>query len=119
MTQSNPPAALLRLLTPRLPQMLSALRTFVLDESPSLEKTPADRCCGIVAAEWRKRGARVERLPQTHRGDHLRITWPPQKSSAGGQLLVLSHYDTVYAAGTLAQMPFRISAGKAYGPGTF
>jgi len=119
MTQSNLPAALLRILTPRLPKMLTALRTFVLAESPSLEKAPADRCCAIVAAAWRKRGARVERLPQKHRGDHLRITWQSQKSRTAGQLLVLGHYDTVYATGALAKMPFRISAGKVRGPGTF
>jgi len=119
MTQSNLPAALLRILAPRLPQMLAALRTFVLAESPSLEKAPADRCCAIVAAAWRKRVAHVQRLPQKHRGDHLRITWQPQKSRTAGQLLVLGHYDTVYATGTLAKMPFRISAGKVYGPGTF
>lgn len=119
MTEANSPAALLRILKPRLPQMLSVLRTFVLAESPSLEKAPADRCCAIVAAEWRKRGARVERLAQKHRGDHLRITWRSQKSRAAGQLLVLGHYDTVYATRTLAKMPFRLSAGKAYGPGTF
>ena len=120
MTESNLPAALLRLLKPRLPQMLSVLRTFVLAESPSLEKSPADRCCAIVAAQWRKQGAHVERLAQKHRGDHLRMTWQPQqKSRPTGQLLVLGHYDTVYATGTLAKMPFRVSAGKAYGPGTF
>jgi len=119
MTEANSPAALLRLLRPRLPQMLSVLRTFVVAESPSLEKTPSDRCCGIVAAEWRKQGVRVERLAQKHRGDHLRITWQQPKSRAAGQLLVLGHYDTVYATGTLAKMPFRLSAGKAYGPGTF
>lgn len=119
MTDSNSPAALLRTLKPRLPQMLSVLRTFVLAESPSLEKAPADRCCALVAAEWRKRGARVERLAQKHRGDHLRITWQSKNSRAAGQLLVLGHYDTVYATGTLAKMPFRLSAGKAYGPGTF
>ena len=119
MTEANSPAALLRFLKPRLPQMLAVLRTFVLAESPSLEKTPADRCCGIVAAEWRKQGARVERLAQMHRGDHLRITWQQPKPRAAGQLLVLGHYDTVHATGTLAKMPFRLSAGKAYGPGTF
>ena len=119
MTEANSPAALLRLLKPRLPQMLSLLRTFVLAESPSLEKAPADRCCAIVAAEWRKQGARVERLAQRYRGDHLRITWESPKARAAGQLLVLGHYDTVYATGTLAKMPFRLSAGKAYGPGTF
>jgi glutamate carboxypeptidase len=119
MPESNLPAALLRIVKPRLPQMLSVLRTFVRAESPSLEKSPADRCCAIVAQEWRKHGARVERLAQKHRGDHLRITWQAQKSRSAGQLLVLGHYDTVYAAGTLAQMPFRVSGGKAYGPGTF
>jgi glutamate carboxypeptidase len=119
MPPSSFPAALLRPLQPRLPQMLSVLRAFVMAESPSLEKSPADRCCAIIAKEWRKLGARVERIAQKHRGDHLRITWQPQTSRAAGQLLVLGHYDTVYATGTLAKMPFRVSAGKAYGPGTF
>ena len=119
MTDSNLPTTLLRLLQPRLPQMLTLLRTFVLAESPSLEKAPADRCCGIIAEEWRKLGTRVQRIAQKHRGDHLRITWQPQKSHSAGQLLVLGHYDTVYGSGTLAKMPFRVSAGKAYGPGTF
>jgi glutamate carboxypeptidase len=119
MTESSLPAALLRMLKPRLPQMLSALRTFVLAESPSLEKSPADRCCTIVAEAWRKHGTRVERLAQRHRGDHLRITWQAPESRAVGQLLVLGHYDTVYATGTLAKMPFRVSGGRAYGPGTF
>jgi glutamate carboxypeptidase len=119
MTQSNFPAALLRVLTPRLPQMLSVLRALVLTESPSLEKSAADRCCGTIAKTWRKNGTRVERIAQKHRGDHLRIIWQPHKSRAAGQLLVLGHYDTVYSTGTLASMPFRVSAGKAYGPGAF
>src|SRR6266481_5965998 len=119
MPEANSPAALLHFIKPRLPQMLRVLRTFVLAESPSLEKSPADRCCAIIAAEWRKHGARVERLAQKHRGDHLRITWQPPQSRPAGQLLVLGHYDTVYATGALAKMPFRLSAGKAYGPGTF
>src|SRR6266478_5056088 len=119
MTKSNLPAALLQLLEPRLPQMLSLLRTFVVAESPSLGKSPADRCCSILAEEWRKHATRVQRIAQKHRGDHLRITWQPRKSRSAGQLLVLGHYDTVYATGTLAKMPFRLSAGKAYGPGAF
>ena len=106
-------------MTPRLPAMLATLRDFVAAESPSLEKTAADRCCRVIAAEWRRRGARVERLANKHRGDLLRVTWWPQKSRPQRQLLVLGHYDTVYARGTLAKMPFRIAAGKAYGPGTF
>ncbi|HEX4546469.1 MAG TPA: M20 family metallopeptidase [Candidatus Acidoferrum sp.] len=107
------------MLKPRLPQMLSTLRRFVVAESPSFEKAAADRCCGLVAEEWGKQGVRVERITQKHRGDHLRITYWPNKVHSGGQLLVLGHYDTVYSSGTLHKMPFRISAGKAYGPGIF
>src|SRR5882762_1850408 len=110
---------LLELLKPQLPQMLATLRQFVTAESPSLEKAAADRCCGIIAAEWNKHGARVERIAQKHRGDLLRITYKPNKPRLSSQLLVLGHYDTVYSTGTLAKMPFRIKGGKAYGPGTF
>jgi glutamate carboxypeptidase len=113
------PRKLLQVLTPRLPEMLATLRSLVVSESPSLEKAAADRCCAVIAAEWGRHGARIERIAQKHRGDHLRITWWPEKSRPQGQLLVLGHYDTVYATGTLAKMPFRVSGGKVYGPGTF
>jgi len=103
----------------KLPQMISVLRRFVICESPSLEKAAADRCCGVIASEWKKRDVRVERVVKKERGDLLRLTWWPDKSRPQGQLLVLGHYDTVYASGTLAKMPFRVSGGKVYGPGTF
>ncbi len=119
MRESHPAKTFLKMLTPRLPEMLSRLRNFVVVESPSLEKPAADRCCGVIAGEWSKRGVRVERIVQKHRGDHLRVTWWPGKSRPGGQLLVLGHYDTVYSTGTLAKMAFRVASGKAYGPGTF
>ncbi|MGB2590847.1 MAG: M20 family metallopeptidase [Candidatus Acidiferrum sp.] len=113
------PKELLRLLKPRLPEMLSVLKKLVLVESPSLEKAPSDRCCALLAAEWRKTGARVDRIALKHRGDQLRITWWPHKSRPVGQLFVLGHYDTVYASGSLSRMPFRVSGAKAYGPGVF
>jgi glutamate carboxypeptidase len=119
MSEAFPAKVFLQILKPTLPQMLSTLRDFVVAESPSLEKAPADRCCSVIAAQWRKRGARVERVANKHRGDLLRVIWWPQKSRLHGQLLVLGHYDTVYARGTLARTPFRIAAGKVYGPGTF
>ena len=108
-----------KFLQPTLPQMIDTLHRFVIAESPSLEKACADRCCEIIAAEWRKYGLEVHRIPQENRGDHLRIVSPSNSSRAKGQLLVLGHYDTVYASGTLPKMPFRLSAGRAYGPGTF
>lgn len=99
--------------------MLATLEQLVRVESPSLEKVPCDRCCTLLQKEWRKRGATVERIAQRHRGDQLRITWRAQTPRPAGQFLVLGHYDTVYSSGTLSKMPFRISRGKAYGPGTF
>jgi glutamate carboxypeptidase len=99
--------------------MLRVLRRFVTSESPSLEKAAADRCCTLVAKRWRRLGARVERIQQRNRGDHLRVTSAPDDSRLAGQLFVLGHYDTVYPTGTVKAMPFRISGGKAYGPGIF
>lgn len=119
MSDPTLPLEFLRVLKPQLPDMLRVLKRFVTSESPSLEKAAADRCCTVVAKEWRRSGAHVERVPQKHRGDHLRIAFAPDKSRPAGQLFVLGHYDTVYSTGTLKEMPFCISGGKAYGPGIF
>lgn len=100
--------------------MITTLQRFTLAESPSLEKGPTDRCCEVIATEWRRQGLAVQRIAQKGRGDHLRIVATPKASTkAKKQVLVLGHYDTVYASGTLEKMPFRIAAGKAYGPGVF
>ncbi len=119
MLDPHVPRDFLNALKPRVPEMLTVLRQFVNAESPSLEKAAADHCCGIIAEEWWKRDARVERMEQKHRGDHLRVLYAPDRSQPAGQLTVLGHYDTVYSRGALAKMPFRISGGQAYGPGTF
>jgi glutamate carboxypeptidase len=119
MPDSHSPKEFLRFLKPRLPEMLATLRRFVIAESPSLEKSAADRCCGVIGKEWSSNATRVERISQKHRGDVLRITHTPAKFRPSGQLLVLGHYDTVYSTGTLAKMPFRVKGGRAFGPGTF
>jgi glutamate carboxypeptidase len=119
MTQSSVPRILYNSLKPRLPQMLDLLRELTLLESPSTEKAPADRCCGFLADQWMLRGGIIHILRQERHGDHLRVVWPATVTRPDGQVLVLGHYDTVYPTGSLAKMPFRISGGKAFGPGTF
>jgi glutamate carboxypeptidase len=99
--------------------MTRLLRVFVRAESPSFDKAAVDRFGRIIAAEWRRRGATVTRLRQRDRGDHIRAEWNPHGTGARGQILVLGHLDTVYGLGTLARMPFRLSRGRAFGPGTF
>jgi glutamate carboxypeptidase len=115
----SPILSLLEWLRPRESAMTLLLRQFVRAESPSLDKAAVDRFGRIVAAEWRKRGARVSILRQSERGDHIRAEWDPSGNGTKGQILVLGHLDTVYGLRTIARMPFRLSRGRAYGPGTF
>src|ERR1700688_3603829 len=119
MKESNSILPLVEWLRPHEGAMRRLLEKFVRAESPSFDKTAVDRLGRIVAAEWRRRGARVTILRQRERGNHLRAEWNPLGNRARGQTLVLGHLDTVYALGTLARMPFRLSRGRAYGPGTF
>lgn len=99
--------------------MVEVLGALVLCESPSFDKAAVDRCGAIVAREWKKRGARVQILKQRKRGNHVRVEIAPPSGKSRGQLLVIGHLDTVYDLGTLRKMPFRVSGGRAYGPGTF
>ena len=118
-SHNNSPGELLDVLRPRENQMVELLRAFVECESPSADKAAVDRFGEIVAAEWRKRGALVELIAQGDRGNHVRAETAAADRNAKGQILVLGHLDTVYPIGTLAQMPFRVSGGRAWGPGTF
>jgi len=113
------PSALLAALELQHPGMLRTLRRFVLAESPSTEKRACDFCAELIAANWAKRDADVTLLPQKNRGAHIRVTWWLGTARPEGQLLVLGHYDTVYATGTLKTMPFRVRGGRAFGPGVF
>lgn len=111
--------ALFEWLRPREAAIARLLGQFVRAESPSFDKAAVNRFGKMVAAEWRRRGATVKLVRQRERGDHVRAEWNPPGTRAKGQILVLGHLDTVYEIGTLARMPFRVSRGRAYGPGAF
>ena len=100
-------------------QMVRLLGQFVRAESPSTDKAAVDRFGRFVAAEWRRRGARVRILRQRACGNHVRAELFLGHGRPHGQILILGHLDTVYDVGTLARMPFRIARGRAWGPGTF
>ena len=111
--------SLLGWLRAREQAMTGLLGRFVRAESSSFDKAAVDRFGRIVASEWKKRGATVTLLRQRERGDHVRAEWRPRGNRATPQILVLGHLDTVYNAGTITRMPFRVSRGRAWGPGTF
>jgi glutamate carboxypeptidase len=110
---------LLNWLRAREEAMTRLLGRFVRAESPSFDKEAVDRFGAILGAECRRRGAKVTLLRQQNRGDHIRAEWRSAAGKTAGQILVLGHLDTVYELGTLERMPFRISRGRAYGPGVF
>lgn len=113
------PRQLLHDLRRREDAMLRLLGRLVRVESPSDDQAAVNRLGRLLAAEWRRRSARVRFLPAAERGHHLRIEVGPRRKKPGGQILVLGHLDTVYPLGTLARMPFRVARGRAFGPGTF
>jgi len=110
---------ILRELRGRQDEMVKLLGEFVRCESPSHVKCAVDACAAMVAREWQRRGANVRILRQRERGNHVRAEIWDGAGRASGQIMVLGHTDTVYPLGTLVKMPFRVAAGRAWGPGTF
>jgi len=111
--------ASLRELKSRRREMVRLLGEFVQCESPSYDKALVDRFGEVVQAEWKRRDAKIRVLRQARHGDHMRAEVWLGEGQPKGQIMVLGHIDTVYQAGTLAKMPFRISRGCAWGPGAF
>jgi glutamate carboxypeptidase len=99
--------------------MLRLLGRFVRAESPSFDKAAVDSFGRIVAAEWRKCGARVQVLKQEERGNHLLVRLWRGPGRPSGRILLLGHLDTVYDKGALTSMPFKVARGRAWGPATF
>jgi glutamate carboxypeptidase len=99
--------------------MLRMLRRFVECESPSTDKAAVDRVGQLIAEAACERGARLRLLPSRVTGNHLRAEFAAPSPRTARQILLLAHMDTVWPLGTLAQMPFRVRHGRAYGPGTF
>ena len=97
--------------------ILDAVRRLVEEEASSRDKPRLDAFAAGLARRYEAAGARAEIVANPDGGDHVRA------QLAGGEgarpALVLCHYDTVWPAGALAAHPFRVEAGKAYGPGIF
>lgn len=95
--------------------LMDTIEALVRLESPSTDKAAVDRCGAELARRLTAAGARVDRLPQQNRGDHLRADF----GGSGPQITLLGHFDTVWPVGQLQQMPFREEDGRLYGPGIF
>ena len=99
---------------------LRLLEALVTVESPSADVDRNLRVAARLRSELELRGVSVERHPAHGYGEHL-VARVEGESSARAPLLVIGHMDTVYAVGTLTQVPFAIEAAndRVCGPGTY
>jgi len=104
-----------------LDAMLRCLKTAVKIESPSSSKPHLDRMADFFAAEIHKIHGTTQILEHPTAGSGvIGEFWggtKSRRSKAEKAILLVGHLDTVWDVGTLARMPFRISKGRAYGPG--
>ena len=103
------------LFTARRDSMLSDLEALVMRESPSGDPSLVGELARWIAARLTRAGIAASCVPCAGRGDAVRAQIGPGRGGA----LLLGHLDTVWPAGTLAGIPFRIENGVARGPGVF
>src|SRR5258708_15106771 len=95
-------------------------------ESPSGDVARLGVLRDVLADRLARLGGTVELLPGDA-GDHVRAQFPAAfpdagraaagRAQAGGHILVVGHYDTVWEAGWLASHPFEMRGLVATGPG--
>ena len=119
---------LLSALSGEQPRMEEMLGRFVRIESPTSDPEATARMGDEAVsaltdgAPGLLNGASVSRVAGTNggtrRGPHVRVR-VPGAAPREKPLLLLGHLDTVWAHGTLNEIPFRIDAGVARGPGVY
>jgi len=109
------PAGLLARFAARREAMVDDLGELVRRESPSADAAAVTALAAWVAGRLAAAGVAAERVAFEGCGDGVVARIGPE---SGGTLL-LGHLDTVWPAGTLAEIPFRVEDGTALGPGDF
>ena len=102
--------------TRQRPEMLEMIADLVQVESPTEDPAAVNRCVRLVEKWIRQSGGKSKRSRQSAAGDLLVGRFGPVRSTLK-PLMLLGHLDTVWPLGTLRKMPFRLRAGRAWGPG--
>jgi glutamate carboxypeptidase len=95
--------------------VLQLTESLARHESPSTDKQALDRLGAWLAGELTRHGWSVETIHQATAGNHIRATI----GAGPRQVLLLGHFDTVWAVGQIARMPVRREDGRLFGPGVF
>ena len=98
--------------------MTDLLRDIVNIDSGSYNKAGVDAVGTVLERHLAANGIRSERIPNEQFGDCIRALVPAGAPGAGNRhILLMGHRDTVFPDGTVAERPFRVEGGIAYGPG--
>lgn len=111
--RGKPVKALRQYLLPRCLEMVEDLGLMVNMETPSGNKEALDQFCLYLAGRFSGERAETTVIPMKESANALRVEW----GMGPGRVLVLCHMDTVWPMGEIQKRPFRLEAGKAYGPG--
>jgi glutamate carboxypeptidase len=98
-----------------LPTYLADLERLVNVDCGSYTKRGVDEVGRWTGASLVELGARVEYRPDAQLGATVVGTF--EGGHEGVRALLIGHLDTVFDVGTAAARPFRVEAGRAYGPG--
>ena len=94
---------------------VEALHEAVAHESPTGVVPAGNAFVTLLHDRLQADGWTVDRIPREGVADVLRATVDGTDPEDG--TLILAHSDTVWPVGTIAEMPWRVEAGVAYGPG--
>jgi glutamate carboxypeptidase len=95
--------------------LLQDLETLVNIDSPSGYGAGSEKIMMVLSEKLRVLGGKAEILAVPKgAGYNLVATFP---GTGKGRILLMAHSDTVFKVGTVAERPFNIANGKAYGPG--
>lgn len=117
------PAVLAAIEAERAP-LVETMRRLVGIESGSRDPEGLRRIAALIAGRLRDLGGEVELV--SHDDPYVMVDTPAEigrsvvarfRGRGRGRILLLAHMDTVYLRGQLAEQPFRVSDGRAYGLG--
>lgn len=98
--------------------MLDLLEQIVNIDSNSYDLEGVDAVGDAIQAHLEKRGIATEIIPRPNAGYCLVAKVNAQQAGANAKpILLMGHRDTVFPKGEATKRPFKVEAGKAYGPG--
>lgn len=110
--------SVVRAVAERRDAMVAFLEQIVNLDSPTEDKALCDRVGDILQAKAESLGMSCSRDVQSQFGDNRICRLVPSTGTDGvPRVLLIGHFDTVYAAGATRDRPFTINGDRATGPG--